>query len=88
MMVISQMEFRKYLVNVTDPPSAMSLPCLSVTEREGECDVLIIHYTFGIIVGEIKASDFEIIMAVLLPVWVIKKGLICLGNQERSDMFG
>ena len=60
-MVISQLMFRKYLDNCTNPveaaaasrlPSAGALP---VQLRDGECDLMIIHRQQGLIVGEIKS---------------------------------
>ena len=60
-MVISQLMFRKYLDNCTNPveaaaaarvPSAGALP---VQLRDGECDLLIIHRKQGLVVGEIKS---------------------------------
>ena len=60
-MVISQLMFRKYLDNCTNPveiaaaagvPSAGALP---VQLRDGECDLMIIHLQQGLVVGEIKS---------------------------------
>ena len=60
-MVISQLMFRKYLDNCTNPveaaaasrlPSAGALP---VQLEDGECDLMIIHRQQGLIVGEIKS---------------------------------
>ena len=61
MVVVSQLSFRKYLDNLTDPlelAAAASLPSsqhLSKRLRDGECDVLVIHRQQGIVVGEIKS---------------------------------
>ena len=61
MVVISQLKFRKYLDDRTNPvdaaainrlPSKHSLPAQLV---DGECDVLMINRQQGIIVGEIKS---------------------------------
>ena len=61
MVVISQLLFRKYLDDRTNPvnlaasarlPSVMEL---SAHLTEGECDILIIHREQGIIAGEIKS---------------------------------
>ena len=60
-MVISQLMFRKYLDNCTNPveiaaaarlPSAGALP---VQLEDGECDLMIIHRQQGLVVGEIKS---------------------------------
>ena len=60
-MVISQLMFRKYLDNCTNPveiaaaarvPSAGTLP---VQLEDGECDLMIIHRQQGLVVGEIKS---------------------------------
>ena len=62
MMVMSQLEFRKYLDGKASPiyaaacalhPRPDTHPCS--TCRNGEFDVLIIHRHYGLIVGEIKA---------------------------------
>ena len=61
MVVISQLMFRKYLDNCTNPveisaaarlPSAGALP---VQLEDGECDLMIIHRQQGLIIGEIKS---------------------------------
>ncbi|XP_070209685.1 mediator of RNA polymerase II transcription subunit 12-like [Littorina saxatilis] len=62
MMVISQLEFRKYLDNDTDPISTAACANLPrpVTmqqqqHHDGDFDVLIIHRHYGLIVCEVKA---------------------------------
>ena len=58
MVVVSQLQFRQYLDNVTNPLVAAALPTvqqLSPQLGDGECDVLIIHKEKGVIVGEIKS---------------------------------
>ena len=58
MVVVSQLLFRQYLDNVTNPLVAAALPRvqqLSPQLGDGECDVLIIHKEKGVIVGEIKS---------------------------------
>ena len=58
MVVVSQLQFRQYLDNVTNPLVAAALPTvqqLSQQLGDGECDVLIIHKEKGVIVGEIKS---------------------------------
>ena len=58
MVVVSQLLFRQYLDNVTNPLVAAALPTvqqLSPQLGDGECDVLIIHKEKGVIVGEIKS---------------------------------
>ena len=60
-MVISQLMFRKYLDNCTNPVEAAAaarLPgagALPVQLRDGECDLMIIHRQQGLIIGEIKS---------------------------------
>jgi len=58
MMVISQLEFRHYLDDRKDPVHAAAaavLPNLPAGRRDGECDIIIIHPTHGLVVGEIKS---------------------------------
>ena len=58
MVVVSQLKFRQYLDNVTNPLAAWRLPrvqSLPPHLADGECDLLIIHRTRGLIVGEIKS---------------------------------
>lgn len=61
MMVISELKFRRYLDDRTDPINAAAcalLPrpaTLAPKYRRGDFDVLIIHSQYGLIVGEIKS---------------------------------
>nr|KAG5711617.1 hypothetical protein BaRGS_016799 [Batillaria attramentaria] len=61
MLVLSQLDFRKYLDKQVDPISAAAaalLPrpvTLKPSHRRGDFDVLIIHRQYGMIVGEVKA---------------------------------
>ena len=61
MVVVSQLFFRKYLDDNTNPihvAAAARLPSVwTLPEQltEGECDILIIHRQHGIVVGEIKS---------------------------------
>ncbi|XP_076446982.1 uncharacterized protein LOC143284199 isoform X2 [Babylonia areolata] len=69
MMVISQMQFRKYLDNQTNPERLLNplhaaaiaqLPTVrdpSTAQHiaDGECDIIIIHRQHGLIVGEVKS---------------------------------
>ena len=61
MMVISQLDFRKYLDDRTDPVNAAAcalLPRPATMARQyhrGDFDVLIIHRHYGLIVGEVKS---------------------------------
>ena len=61
MMVVSQLMFRKYLDNCTNPvesAAAARLPgvrALPVQLRDGEGDIVVLHRQQGVIVGEIKS---------------------------------
>ena len=61
MVVVSQLKFRKYLDNCTNPVEAAAaalLPdvqTLPVQLKDGECDIVMIDRRQGIIVGEIKS---------------------------------
>ena len=61
MVVVSQLMFRKYLDNCTNPVEAAAaarLPgvgALPVKLRDGECDIVVLHRQQGVIVGEIKS---------------------------------
>ena len=96
-MVISQLMFRKYLDNCTNPveiaasarlPSAGALP---VQLEDGECDLMIIHRQQGLIVGEIKSvgggSYFQT-QAESQQHWVIVKKVRAaveqVNNQETA----
>ncbi|KAL8557904.1 hypothetical protein ACOMHN_064338 [Nucella lapillus] len=61
MMVVSQLRFKKYLDKKTNPvhvamaallPNPLSLP---TQIQDGECDVLILHPRYGLVVGEVKS---------------------------------
>eukprot|EP00745_Piridium_sociabile_P016091 TRINITY_DN23901_c0_g1_i2.p1 TRINITY_DN23901_c0_g1~~TRINITY_DN23901_c0_g1_i2.p1 ORF type:complete len:276 (+),score=55.35 TRINITY_DN23901_c0_g1_i2:121-948(+) len=70
MMVISQLEFRKYLDNESNPerlvnpihhtiiqllPNIQTVSSIWPNIGDGECDILIIHHDHGVVVGEVKA---------------------------------
>jgi hypothetical protein len=65
MVVISQLNFLKYLNadNIPDPAekaeaqaAIASLPCFKTAERVSrECDLVFLHYTHGVVVGEVKS---------------------------------
>ncbi|XP_076437877.1 uncharacterized protein LOC143277035 [Babylonia areolata] len=69
MMVISQLQFRKYLDNQTNPErlsnplhaaAIAQLPAigdlaLPQNIADGECDIIIVHRHYGLIVGEVKS---------------------------------
>nr|KAG5692729.1 hypothetical protein BaRGS_033840 [Batillaria attramentaria] len=59
MMVLSQLEFRKYLDNQVDPISAAATRLLprpaTLGNPDGDFDVLIISRRYGLIVGEVKS---------------------------------
>lgn len=55
MMVISQLEFRKYLDDETDPINAAACALLPRSDPyQSDFDILIIHRRYGLIVGEVK----------------------------------
>jgi hypothetical protein len=59
MVVISALEFRRYLDNRSDPVTAAAAAHLpNFVANPGaseECDIVIIHKDYGVIVGEIKS---------------------------------
>lgn len=61
MVVISELQFRKYLDDRTDPIHAAAcvlLPrpvTMSPEHRRGDFDVLVVHSRYGLIVGEVKS---------------------------------
>nr|KAG5699986.1 hypothetical protein BaRGS_001805 [Batillaria attramentaria] len=59
MMVLSQLEFRKYLDNQVDPITAAATRLLqqpaTLGNPDGDFDVLIISRQYGLIVGEVKS---------------------------------
>jgi hypothetical protein len=65
MVVISQLNFLKYLNadNIPDPAEKAEaqaaiacLPCFKTAERVSrECDLVFLHYTHGVVVGEVKS---------------------------------
>jgi hypothetical protein len=65
MMVISQLDFRKYLDNQTDPVAAAAsafLPQLVSLEpqyQRGDIDILIIHRLYGLLAWEVKTVGLE-----------------------------
>ena len=59
-MVISELDFRKYLDGQTDPITAAACallprPATMPRRPEGDFDVLIIHKKYGLIAGEVKS---------------------------------
>ncbi|KAL8602053.1 hypothetical protein ACOMHN_007323 [Nucella lapillus] len=63
MFVISNLEFRKHLNNQTDPLHAAAIaqlpsidyPSIPQNLRNSECDIVLIHRTYGLLIGEIKS---------------------------------
>ncbi|XP_076456663.1 uncharacterized protein LOC143290966 [Babylonia areolata] len=61
MLVLSQLHFKKYLDKKTDPILAATAALLPGTQHlsvplvRGECDILVLHRHYGLVVGEIKS---------------------------------
>ncbi|KAL8617904.1 hypothetical protein ACOMHN_026481 [Nucella lapillus] len=69
MMVVSSLSFKKYLSNHTNPLDTAAISQLPSVQSQsvppqvadGECDIVIIHRVYGLIIGEIKSvggNDF------------------------------
>ncbi|KAL8614938.1 hypothetical protein ACOMHN_049089 [Nucella lapillus] len=69
MFIISSLRFQKYLHNPANPLHAAAIaqlpsiddPSIPQNIRNGECDLIIIHRTYGLLIGEIKSvgvNDF------------------------------
>ncbi|KAL8611822.1 hypothetical protein ACOMHN_053543 [Nucella lapillus] len=62
MFIISNLRFQNYLHKAANPhlPSIYD-PSIPQNLRDGECDVIVIHRTYGLLIGEIKSvgdSDY------------------------------
>ena len=100
-MVISQLHFRKYLDGQDDPTHAAAcafFPRPDTTSRQyrnGDFDVLIIHRSYGLIVGEVKSVgadphaipnlDEAVVSRVEKAVKQLNKSQVVL-NHLVSDM--
>ncbi|KAL8606480.1 hypothetical protein ACOMHN_037711 [Nucella lapillus] len=62
MMVLSNLEFQKYLNNHTNPLHAAGIarlptiqhPSIPQKIKDGRCDLIVLHRTYGLLIGEIK----------------------------------
>nr|KAG5694432.1 hypothetical protein BaRGS_017465 [Batillaria attramentaria] len=97
MMVLSQLQFRKYLDNQVDPITAAAIRLLprpaTLGIRDGDLDVLLVSRQYGLIVGEVKSvghkpkytTDQAIVKTVQKAVKQLKKADVTL-RQLVSDM--
>ncbi|KAL8582568.1 hypothetical protein ACOMHN_055578 [Nucella lapillus] len=97
MMVLSCLEFQKYLSNHTNPLHAAAIAQLPTIRdprippyiADGECDTLVIHRVYGLVIGEIKSvggNDFfrrqDPIGQTQLVIKQVSKAAKQLVNQE------
>nr|KAG5694437.1 hypothetical protein BaRGS_017470 [Batillaria attramentaria] len=85
MMVLSQLQFRKYLDNQVDPITAAATRLLprpaTLGMRDGDLDILLVSRQYGLIVGEVKSvghkpkytTDQAIVKTVQKAVKQLKK---------------
>nr|KAG5686183.1 hypothetical protein BaRGS_012401 [Batillaria attramentaria] len=97
MMVLSQLQFRKYLDNQVDPITAAATRLLprpaTLGVRDGDLDILLVSRQFGLIVGEVKSvghkpkytTDQAIVKTVQKAVKQLKKADVTL-RQLVSDL--
>ncbi|XP_076464371.1 uncharacterized protein LOC143296378 [Babylonia areolata] len=97
-MIISQLVFKKYLDNKTNPErysthlhdAAISKlpnvkgPHLPKNIKDGECDILIIHRHYGLVLGEIKSVGSHSSVTNKAIVDKIGKAVRQLDNQEQA----
>ncbi|KAL8563169.1 hypothetical protein ACOMHN_011497 [Nucella lapillus] len=63
MMVLSNLKFQKYLNNHTNPLHAAAIaqlptiqhPSIPQKIQDGECDIIVLHRRYGLLIGEIKS---------------------------------
>nr|KAG5693917.1 hypothetical protein BaRGS_014358 [Batillaria attramentaria] len=97
MMVLSQLQFRKYLDNQVDPVTAAATRLLprpaTLGIRDGDLDILLISRQYGLVVGEVKSvghkpkytTDQAIVKTVQKAVKQLKKADVTL-RQLVSDL--
>nr|KAG5694404.1 hypothetical protein BaRGS_017437 [Batillaria attramentaria] len=97
MMVLSQLQFRKYLDNQVDPITAAATRLLprpaTLGIRDGDLDILLVSRQYGLIVGEVKSvghkpkytTDQATVKTVQKAVKQLKKADVTL-RQLVSDL--
>nr|KAG5687302.1 hypothetical protein BaRGS_016903 [Batillaria attramentaria] len=97
MMVLSQLQFRKYLDNKLDPITAAAARLLprpaTLGIRDGDLDILLVSRQYGLVVGEVKSvghkpkytTDQAIVKTVQKAVKQLKKADVTL-RQLVSDL--
>nr|KAG5694421.1 hypothetical protein BaRGS_017454 [Batillaria attramentaria] len=97
MMVLSQLQFRKYLDNQVDPITAAATRLLprpaTLGIRDGDLDILLVSRQYGLIVGEVKSvghkpkytTDQAIVKTVQKAVKQLKKADVTL-RKLVSDL--
>nr|KAG5701749.1 hypothetical protein BaRGS_004351 [Batillaria attramentaria] len=97
MMVLSQLEFRKYLDNQVDPITAAATRLLprpaTLGNPDGDFDILMVSRQYGLVVGEVKSvghkpkytTDQAIVKTVQKAVKQLKKADVTL-RQLVSDL--
>ncbi|KAL8568527.1 hypothetical protein ACOMHN_047394 [Nucella lapillus] len=98
MFIISSLRFQNYLHNPANPLHAAAIaqlpsiddPSIPKNLRDGECDLIIIHRTYGLLIGEIKSVGENDFFRKLTPgeqtqtiIKQIQKAVKQLENQHR-----
>ena len=91
MMVISELDFRKYLDHQTDPISTAACALfprptsLAQHYHHGDFDVLIIHRHYGLIVGEVKSVGADLENTQDLAEAVVKRVKKAAGQLNKAE---
>nr|KAG5707767.1 hypothetical protein BaRGS_015927 [Batillaria attramentaria] len=90
MMFISQLQFRQYLDKQVDPITAAAAclprPCdVDRAYKRGDFDVLIVHHSYGLIVGEIKSVGDDPSKTPDLDKAVVKRVERAVKQLEKSE---
>ena len=92
MMVISQLDYRKYLDDKTDPISAAACSGLprpatmpSKKYHRGDFDVLIIHPRYGLVVGEVKSVGSDPGNTQDLDKAIVKRVRKAVGQLHKAE---
>ncbi|KAL8590728.1 hypothetical protein ACOMHN_059953 [Nucella lapillus] len=99
MFIISSLRFQNYLHNLANPLHAAAIaqlpsiddPSIPQNLRNGECDLIIIHRTYGLLIGEIKSVGGNEFFSKQTPdkqtqtiIKQIQKAVKQLENQHRA----
>ncbi|KAL8617824.1 hypothetical protein ACOMHN_044922 [Nucella lapillus] len=99
MFIISSLRFQNYLHNPANPLHAAAIaqlpsiddPSIPQNIRNGECDLIIIHRTYGLLIGEIKSVGENDFFCKQTPdkqtqiiIKQIQKAVKQLENQHRA----